>query len=260
METTHANPLASFRRLPDARKLCHSELLDCDICFDTGSVADIIPKPQLERFVQRGFVVEDAEGPSTFVPADGVPVTFDGCKRLTLPLSPTLWYRSAFHVSKAAEGRTPCLVIGRRLLTKYIVQYTRDSVNILNECPEGYPVKVPLEEEDGRHYVWLTVNGREHRCYLDTGHADPIALPESESVYAISPIHEIEDDLIIHGKACKVVDLEEERGCLQIGDITRHGPIVYAEYYKLPRWFNPTKIFAEFVIDLKGKYIAFKNN
>jgi hypothetical protein len=212
----------------------------------------------LKQIVQRGFVVEDAEGPTTFTPSDGVPISFECCKRLTLPLSPIHWYRSVFRVSKEVDGRNPYMMIGRKLLARYVIQYTKESVNILNECPEEYQNKLLLEKDDGRYYVMLSVNGREHRCYLDTGHSDPITLPVSESVFAISPIHEIEDNLIIFGRAKKVVDLEEERCCLQIGGITRHGPIVYADYYDQPYWFNPTKIFWDFVIDLKGKYIAFK--
>ena len=260
MNKANYTPKSSFKRLPDDQKLCRSELLDCDICFDTGSTADIIPKPLLEQFIQKGFVVEDAEGPRTFVPADGVPITFESCKWLTLPLSLRHWYRSVFQVSDVAEGRTPGLAIGRRLLKKCVIEYTRDSINLLDDCPEAYSDKVPLEEEGGSYYVNLLVNGREHRCYLDTGHSDPISLPERESVFAISPIHKIEDELVLHGRVNKVVDLEEERACLQIGGITRHGPIVYADYYKHPCWFNPAKIFAEFVIDLSGGYIAFNIN
>ena len=31
-------------------------------------------------------------------------------------------------------------------------------------------------------------------------------------------------------------------------------------FFNQPVWFNPTKIFWDFMIDLKGKYIAFKKN
>ena len=260
MEKTHLTPLATFRRLPDRPKLCRCETLDCDLCFDTGSDINIISAPLLDRYLAKGFPAEDADDLPSFILPDGTSRRFDACKRLTLPLSAMLWHVGDFRVGSTHDGRNDYLLLGRRLIERYTLQYTREIVSILQSCPDDYNVRVPLEYDDGRYYVKLSVNGREHRFYLDTGHADAIALPERDSLYAISPIHEIEGPLFIGGKSHQVIDHEEERGLVDIGGITRHGPITYADYYRKPYWFNPAMIFADFVIDLKGNYIAFKQN
>lgn len=260
METTHLKSLATFRRLPDAPKLCHSELLGCDILFDTGSALDIIPISLLEPLRAKGCIAEDVDDLRTATFADGTSRIFDRCLRLTLPLSASLWVRSVFCVDDSIPIARPRLLFGRKLLKRYVVEYTREAVRLLDACPEAFSSRVHLEEDEGRYYVQLKVNGREQRCYLDTGHADALTLPESESAYATSPVHEIEDYLTLGGKANKVNDHEEEHGLLEIGGLTRHGPITYADYYRRPCWFNPALIFAEFVIDLKGNYIAFKQN
>lgn len=258
METTHVNLLATFRRLPDAPKLCRSELLGCDILFDTGSALDIIPTSLLEPLRAKGCIAEDVDDLRTATFADGTSRIFDRCLRLTLPLSESLWVRSVFCVDDSIPTSRPRLLIGRRLLKRYVVQYTREAIHLLDACPEAYSSHVPLEEDDGLYYVRLAVNGREQRCYLDTGHADALTLPMSESVYATSPVHEIEDYLTLGGKASKVIDREEERGLVEIGGLTRHGPIIYADYYRQPCWFNPALIFAEFAIDLGHRCLCFK--
>lgn len=84
-------------------------------------------------------------------------------------------------------------------------------------------------------------------------------MPVLEKQYSISPIHEIRDELRTFGGATQIVDLEEERGILRIGDITKYGPIVYADYFERESyWFNPAMTFAEFVLDLKGGIIGFR--
>ena len=58
-----------------------------------------------------------------------------------------------------------------------------------------------------------------------------------------------------------ILDKELQRsthGLVEIGGLTRHGPIIYADYYRQPCWFNPALIFAEFAIDLGHRCLCFK--
>ncbi len=161
METTHLKSLATFRRLPDAPKLCHSELLGCDILFDTGSALDIIPTSLLEPLRTKGCIAEDVDDLRTATFADGTSRIFDRCLRLTLPLSESLWVRSVFCVDDSIPIARPRLLFGRKLLKRYVVEYTREAVRLLDACPEAFSSRVHLEEDDGRYYVQLRVNGRE---------------------------------------------------------------------------------------------------
>ena len=199
--------------------------------------------------------MESIETTSVLNFADGSTKVNDKCWKITLPLSSDHWYRGYFF-----ETSGDYLVLGQPYLKTIVVSYSRDKVTILEEQPKEFDLLVPLTEKDGRYFVKLSVNSREHDFYLDTGHADAISLPMEDKQYAISPIHEIEDDLRFHGMTKHIIDYEEERGLVEIQGITRHGPVVYADYYKMPYWFNPAIIFGEFMLDLKNKVIGFVMN
>ena len=79
----------------------------------------------------------------------------------------------------------------------------------------------------------------------------------NDKQYAISPIHEISDYMrLASGDVIPYKDIEEEKGELEIGGIIRHGPVVYADYYRKPSIFNPALVFSEFMLDLKNKILG----
>ena len=248
------NTLAVLKRLENAPKLCYSEILDCKILIDTGSGVNLIPSSLLSKFRERGFVIEEVETEHNLTFSEGTKVMAKKCWMITLPLSQECWYRGYYF-----ENFEDYLVLGQPFILYNIIVYHRERILITDEQPFEFDVSVPLTLRKNKYYVKLTVNGRENEHYLDTGHSDAVTMPLTDMQYAISPIREKEDDLHFHGMKKHIIDHVEERGKVEIQGITRHGPIVYADYYNLPYWFNPAIIFADFMIDLKKQVIGFKN-
>ena len=245
---------ASLPHLSKSPKLCRSEILGCDISLDTGASGNVIPSDLLSKLRERGFVIEPVDTNVTLNFADGSSRHHDLGWRLTLPLTPDHWCRGVFF-----EGTGDCLILGRGYMEKSVVHYTRESVLLLDEYPAGLDRRFPLEFREGRFYVRLSVNGRENLYYLDTGHSDAVTLPVADSRHAVSPIREIKNKLRTEGGTTSIMELEEERGCVCIGDITRHGPVVYGDYLvKSAYWFNPAIVFAEFALDLSSRVIGFR--
>ncbi len=213
-----------------------------------------MPSSLLARFKKKGFVMEPVKANTILNFPDGSSKNYQEAWKMPLPLSFSYWYKGVFY-----EGSGDYLVLGRRIMKSKVILYTREEIQLLDEYPEDFDKKFPLEEKSGQYYVRLSINDHEHMFYLDTGHSDAITMPVSEKQYSISPVHEIRDELRTNGGVTQIVDLEEEHGCLRIGDITKYGPIVYADYFERESyWFNPAMIFAEFVLDLKGGVIGFR--
>ncbi len=236
-------------------KLFHSDTLECDICLDSGSGVDIIPAHLLSQFKKKGLIMKQIKSNTVLHSSDGSSKEYQQCWIITLPLSFGCWYKGIFF-----EGNYDYLLLGRTFMMKYIIRYTRDSIQLLDNYPENYRAVFPLDMKDDRYYVKLSINNRENLFYLDTGHCDAISLPVSEKSYAISPIHEIQDEIKTVNGSTSIVDLEEERGELRIGNIVKYGPVVYADYYKEDYWFNPARVFSDFVLDLKNNIIGFLDN
>lgn len=246
---------ATKTSFPRHNKLFYSDKLDCDICLDSGSGVDIIPSSLLERFKDKGFIMEPLKVKTTIHLSNKSSIDYNQAWLITLPLSRSCFYRGIFY-----EGALGYLLLGRRIMESRIIFYQRDSVHLLDNYPEEYSKKFQLKKNNEQYYISLSVNDREHLFYLDTGHSDAVTLSVNDRLYAISPIREIKDEINTVGGTESIIDLEEERGELRIGDIIKHGPIVYADYYKEPYWFNPAMIFADFVLDLRNNIIGFMNN
>ncbi len=244
--------LLELPRIETELKLCYSKTLDCKICFDTGSDADLVPSSLLSRLKEKGFAIEDCETNSNMNFSDGSSVSYNQCKVITLPLSPFCWYRSIFY-----ESKNNYILLGKRFLKKYVVVYHRDKIILQNDYPKEFNVLVPLEERDGKYYVKLSINGRENGYYLDTGHSDAVTLPLEDKQFAISPLREENSYMTLAiGVQRPYRDIIEDRGLLEIGGISKHGPIDYADYYKRPYWFNPVIAFADFMLDLKNNVLG----
>ena len=246
------NSIIEFPRIETELKLCYSKTLDCKICFDTGSDADFVPSSLLSRFKEKGFAIEDCETNSNMTFSDGSSVNYNQCKLITLPLSPFCWYRSLFY-----ESNNDYILLGKRFMKRYVVVYHLDKIILQDNHPEEFNVLVPIEERDGSYFVKLSINGRENDYYLDTGHSDAVTLPLEDKQYAISPLREENSYMTLaNGAKRPYRDIIEDRGLLEIGGISKHGPIDYADYYKRPYWFNPVIAFADFMVDLKKNVLG----
>ena len=244
--------ITDFPRKDNELKLCYSKTLDCKICFDTGSSVDFVPSSLLSRFKEKGFAIEDCEADKNMIFSDGSSVKYNQCKLITLPITPFCWYRSLFF-----ETKKDYILLGRRFLKRYVIVYHRDKIILQEDYPEEFNVLVPLEERDGKYYVKLSINGRENNYYLDTGHPDAFSLPLEDKQYAISPFYEENSVMYLaNGDKIPYKDIIEERGLLEIGGISKHGPIEYADYWNKPYWFNPVIAFADFMLDLKNNVIG----
>lgn len=244
--------MTELTRIENSPKLCYSIALDCNICFDTGSGYDYIPSSLLKRLREKGFPIEDYKTDANAFFSDGSSEEYDQCKLITLPLSPFCLYRSLFF-----ESNRDYILLGRRFLKRYVVVYHRDKIILQEDYPKEFNVLVPLIEKDGKYYVNLSINGRENDYYLDTGHSDAVTLPLEDKQYAISPLREENSYMILaNGVKRPYKDLIEERGLLEIGGISKHGPIDYADYFNRPYWFNPVIAFADFMLDLKNNVLG----
>ena len=244
--------MTEFPRIENELKLCYSKALDCNICFDSGSAFDYIPSSLLKRLREKGFPIEEYKTDTNAVFSDGSSEKYNQCYLITLPLSPFCLYRNFF-----LESKRDYILLGKRFLKKYVVVYHQDKIIVQEDQPEEFNVLVPIEERDGSYFVKLSINGREKDYYLDTGHSDAVTLPLEDKQYAISPLREENSYMTLaNGAKRPYRDIIEDRGLLEIGGISKHGPIDYADYYKRPYWFNPVIAFADFMIDLKNHILG----
>lgn len=244
--------LLELPRIENELKLCYSKTLDCKICLDTGSSVDFVPSSLLSRFKEKGFAIEDCEADKNMIFSDGSSVKYNQCKLITLSLSPFCIYRSLFY-----ESKKDYLLLGRRFLQRYVIVYHRDRIILQENHPEEFNVLVPLEEREGKFYVKLSINGRENDYYLDTGHPEAFSLPLEDKQYAISPLKEEKFNLsFLTGVKKQYIGIIEDRGLLEIGGISKHGLIDYADYYNRPYMFNPVIAFADFMIDFKNNVLG----
>ena len=244
--------MTEFPRIENELKLCYSKILDCNISFDTGSSEDMIPSQQLEIFRKRGFVIEEVETKAKLTFSDSSSKFYNRGWRIPIPISFDLWYRGVFF-----ETQEEHLILGLGLLKKHVMVYHHDKIILQEDHPEEFNLLVPLIEKDGRYYIKLSINGRENDYYLDTGHSDAVTLPLEDKQYAISPLREENSYMTLaNGAKRPYRDIIEDRGLLEIGGISKHGPIDYADYFDKPYWFNPVFVFSDFMIDLKNKVLG----
>ena len=248
----NGNDMTELPRIENELKLCYSKTLDCKICFDSGSAFDYIPSSLLKSLREKGFPIEEYKTDTDAVFSDGSSEKYNHCYLITLPLSPFCLYRYFF-----LESKRDYILLGRRFLKKYVIVYHRDKIILQDNHPEEFNVLVPIEERDGSYFVKLSINGRENDYYLDTGHSDAVTLPLEDKQYAISPLKEEKFNLsYLTGVKKLYKEIIEDRGLLEIGGISKHGPIDYADYYKRPYWFNPVIAFADFMVDLKNNVLG----
>ena len=252
-------PIATFKRISDCTHHAYSDVLECEIIFDTGSTANIISSELLYSIRKSDYTTQPNPINKNVRLSDGSTTFVDWNWEITLPFSRSLWYKGLYYERESRNKDDKYLVLGLDFLKRYVILYTRDTIQILEEYPDDFNIKVPLYKRDNLYYVNLKVNGHEKLFFLDTGHANPITRPMSDLIHAISPVHEEEDEVIINGIAKSEKEMVEERGRIQIGEVVRHGPISYTDFFKrFPYWFNPAMIFAEFVLDLRGGVIGYR--
>lgn len=150
------------------------------------------------------------------------------------------------------------IILGKAILESFVLEYTKDSIRLLKDCPIGYEKVFPLIKEENRYYLNLSMNGQPHDFFLDTGSADAITMPLKDTIYSQGPLEMVQDTLYVGSYHREITDWSEERAELKMGDITRHGWAIYNDYSKHPYSINPAFVFKEFVVDLKNEKIRLR--
>jgi len=249
--------LATLKRYTDQPNYAYSDTLKCDIVFDTGAKLNVITPGILELFQQSIFNVVPTITNVTLQFADGKTTHYRNGWNIILPLSMDCWINDQFFALSNQDDKKEFLVLGHKFLKQNVVKYTRETIQLLDSYPKEYSIKVPIISQNKNYYVKLSLNGHEYTYLLDTGYSYEITQPINDIQYAISPITSYEKTFYFNGVKQIVEFQEEKRGCIELCGITRHGPIEYSDFFMSKYLFNPARIFADFVIDLKRMFIGF---
>lgn len=89
------------------------------------------------------------------------------------------------------------IIMGKAVLESFALEYTKDSIRLLKDCPSGYEKVFPLIKEENRYYLNLSMNGQPHDFFLDTGSTDAIIMPLKDTIYSKGPLEMVQDTLYV---------------------------------------------------------------